>query len=217
MKTEAEIREEMCIIGQKLYHRNYIVGTDGNMSVRLPGNTLLFTPSGVCKGELHPEQILKSDLEGKKISGLGKPSSEIQMHLMVYRHRPDVRAVVHAHPPFAVAMTIIGESFEKIFIPEVVSHLGSICMAPYKTPGTMALAQSLCPFLDKSDAIVLERHGIVTLAESLTHAYYKLECAEYAAKIASMVKQMGGGIPIHDSEIKILQQMRNQARQNNNE
>ncbi len=214
MKTELEIREEMCSIGQRLYRQNYIVGTDGNMSVRLPGNILLFTPSGVCKGYLLPEQILKTDIEGRTIAGQGRPSSEIQMHLMVYRHRPDIRAIVHAHPPFAVSLTIVKEDMEKVLIPEVVVHLGSIAVAPYQTPGTIALAESLCPFLEKSDAILLERHGIVTLAETLTQAYYKLECAEYAAKIACLVKQMGGANPISPSEIEILQKIRQKNKRN---
>ncbi|NUM33876.1 MAG: class II aldolase/adducin family protein [Candidatus Brocadiae bacterium] len=209
MKTEIEIREEICNIGHRLYSQNYIVGTDGNMSARLPGNVLLFTPSGVCKGNMTPEQILKTDMEGNKIAGQGKPSSEIQMHLMVYKHRPDVRAVVHAHPPFAVSLTIVGESLEKVLIPEVIVHLGSIPTAPYQTPGSLALAQSLCPFLEKSDTILLARHGIVAFAETLTQAYYKLECAEYAAKIAGMVRQMGGGNPLPASEIEILQEIRN--------
>ena len=206
MRNEFEIREEMCHIGRHMYQRRYIVGTDGNMSVRLPGNILLFTASGVCKGQLLPEQILKTDFAGTKISGPGKPSSEIAMHLLVYRQRPDVRAIVHAHPPLAVALTVAGKSLQKILLPEVVIHLGKIATAPYATPGTAKLADSIAPFLEETNAIVLERHGVITVGTNLTQAYYRMEYVEYAAEIAWLAQQVGPIPPLPPEEIEKLRQ-----------
>lgn len=212
MINERELREEICTIGHRLYYRNYIVGTDGNLSVRLPGDILIFTPSGVCKGELHPDRLLKTDLHGKKISGEGKPSSEIQLHLVAYRQRPDIRAVVHAHPPLAVALTVAGESLEKVLVPEVVTHLHHIPTAPYATPGSKDLAESISPFIVQCDAVLLERHGIVTVGNDLKEAYYKLECAEYAAKITWLARQLGPLSPLDAMEVSKLQEMRNPQR-----
>ena len=206
MRNEIQIREEMCRIGHQMYQRCYIVGTDGNMSVRLPGNIMLFTASGVCKGQLVPEQILKTDFNGTKISGPGKPSSEIQMHLLVYRQRPDVRAIVHAHPPLAVALTVAGKSLEKILLPEVVVHLGKIATAPYATPGTVDLAHSIRPFLEETNAIVLERHGVITVGQNLTQAYYRMEYVEYAAQIAWLAQQVGPMPSLPPEEIEKLRQ-----------
>jgi L-fuculose-phosphate aldolase len=208
MRSEMELRQEICEIGYKLYTRNYIVGMDGNLSVRLPGNVLLCTASGDCKGELHPEQILKTDMEGHKISGEGVPSSELAVHLAVYQERPDVRAVVHAHPLTAVALTLAGKALDQIVLPEVAFYLGKIAVAPYLTPGSEALASSMRPFLKESDAIVLSRHGTITVGKTLTEAYYKVEYVEYAAQVVWLATQLGPLVPLDLQEIQKLQGMR---------
>lgn len=208
MQSESIIRKEICHIGYKLYERNYIIATDGNISARLPGNIILITPSGVCKGEMTSDQILKIDIDGNRISGQGKPSSETHMHLSIYRKRPDARVVVHAHPPTAVALSVSGITLEKVLVPEVLIHVGKIPTAPYATPGTPELAKSIEYLIEHHDAILLERHGMITVGTNLNEAYYKLECSEYAARIAWMANQVGTMSPLDTSQINTLLAMR---------
>ncbi len=204
MRREWEIRQEMCLIGKELYQKNYIVGHDGNMSVRLPGDVLLSTPSGVCKGELEVESILKTNLEGEIISGSGKRTSEFDMHKVIYEERPDLRAVVHAHPPLSVAFTLAQVPLETNIIPEVPIYLGKIQVAPYATPGTKELAESIRPLLLESDAILLERHGIVAAGRTLTEAFYKIEYVEYTARVLLAARQLGNFSPLPPEEVSKL-------------
>jgi L-fuculose-phosphate aldolase len=210
MFNENELRCEMCEIGCKLYSKGYIVGMDGNFSVRLPGNILLSTPSGICKGEMTPEHPIKTDMAGNKLSGSGLPSSELAMHVLIYQERPDVRAVVHAHPLMAVAMSVAGKPLEPILLPEVAYYLGGIAVAPYATPGSQSVPNSLKPLLSGHDAIVLSRHGVVTMASSLTEAYYKVEYVEYAARVSFFAGQAGTTIPLEAMEINKIWEMRRQ-------
>jgi L-fuculose-phosphate aldolase len=205
MRDEYDVRLDMCEIGRRLYDRKYIVGTDGNLSVRLPGNVVLCTPSGVCKGELEPEALLKVRLDGQKICGPGSPSSELQLHLAIYRKRTDVRAAVHAHPLAAVALTVGGEcGLETPLIAEVPIHLGRIAVAPYATPGTQDLAESTARFLEASDAVVLARHGALTVGRTLLEAYHRMEWLEYAAQVTQQARQSGSPIPLDPAEVKRL-------------
>jgi L-fuculose-phosphate aldolase len=208
MKDEWQFREEICTIGRKMYENRYICATDGNISVRLPGDVLLFTPSGVCKGEMSPEALLKTDLNGQKISGPGQPSSEIQMHLAVYRLRPEVRAVVHAHPPIAIAFTLAGISLAQCILPEVVVTIGNILTAGYATPTTESVADSIRDLVHKTDAIMLERHGSLTLGRSLREAYYHLERMEHVAYITLIARQLGQVRSLTLEQIQDLMQLR---------
>ena len=204
MIDERELREEICQIGSKLYQKNYVIAMDGNLSVRLPGNLLLCTPSGACKGELSPHEIIKTNMEGEKIFGPGRVSSEVKMHLLIYKNRPDVRAIVHAHPVTAVSLTVAGKTLDDILVPEVIAHLGRIATASYSTPGTQDLADSLLPYLSDHNAIVLARHGAVTMAETLKQAFYRMECLEYAAKVALLAGQLGPLDPLPTAEVEKL-------------
>lgn len=208
MFNESELRREMCEVGYRLYSKGYIVGMDGNFSVRLPGNILLCTPSGICKGEMTPEQLIKTDMNGNKTSGTGVPSSELAMHLVIYQERTDVRAVVHAHPLLAVAMSVAGKPLEPILLPEVAYYLGGIAVAPYATPGSSGVPNSIKPLLAGHDAIVLARHGVVTMATSLTEAYYKVEYVEYAARVAFYASQAGPAVPLDSVEINKIWELR---------
>ena len=210
MLSENELRHEMCEVAHLLYSRNYIVGMDGNLSVRLPGNLLLCTPSGICKGDLTPERILKTDIAGRKISGDGSPSSELAMHLIAYKERSDVRAVVHAHPLTAVALSVAGKSLDAVLLPEVAYYLGGIVTAPYATPGTQDLAAALAPLFGRYDAVVMARHGVVTVGQSLKEAYYKVEYVEYAAQVVSLASQCGTATPLEPQEVAKLLQIRQQ-------
>lgn len=211
MRSEIDLREEMCKIGLLLYQRRYIVGSDGNLSVRLPGNILLCTPSGVCKGTMRPEDLIKIDMRGTTICGQGLPSSELLMHLMVYRQRSDVRAVVHAHPLITIALTTVGKDLNEVLIAEVPIHLGKIAVAPYATPGTEDLAKSIEPFLAESDAVVMARHGILTVGKDLADAYYKVEWAEYAAEVSWRAQQVGSPVPLDSREVEKLNRLRSHA------
>jgi len=205
--NEEYLKKEMIEVGRAVYDRGYIAATDGNLSVRLDNNDILMTPSGVAKGKMRPEQIVRTDAEGQ-VKGEGTPSSEILMHLAVYRERPDARAVVHAHPPYATAFSIAGVSLAQCVIPEIVVQMGTIPTAPYATPSTLDLPDSICKYLACSDALILERHGTLTLGATLLQAYYRLEKVEHTAHITLIANQLGGARTLDADDIKKLMDVR---------
>ncbi len=193
--TEYELREEMVRIGRLMWERGYVASTDGNLSVRLGAERLLTTPSGLSKGFLSADSLVVIDLSGKPIPsyrGRGeRPSSEVLMHLEVYRQRPDVSAVIHAHPPLATAFSIAGVSLARCVIPEVIVSLGSIPTAEYATPGTFEVPESIRQAIRDHDAIVLAHHGSLTVGRTLWEAYLRLERVEQAAQITLAAQQLG--------------------------
>ncbi|MBU0755575.1 MAG: class II aldolase/adducin family protein [Planctomycetes bacterium] len=205
--NEEYLKTEMIEIGKTLYDRGYIAATDGNISVRLENGDIFMTPSGVPKGRMRARQIVRTDSEGRVI-GEGKPSSEILMHLAVYGQRKDARAVVHAHPPYATAFSIAGVSLAQCVIPEIVVQMGTIPTAPYATPSTPELPESIRRFLSCSDALVLERHGTLTLGDSLLSAYHKLEKVEHTAHITLIANQLGGVKTLSPEEVHKLMEVR---------
>ena len=164
-------KDQLVTICRLLSEKGFVAATDGNVSVRLPENRILITPSGVNKRFVESNQFIITDIEGKLIDGETKPSSEIQMHLTVYRQRQDIHAVVHAHPPYCVAFSIAGISLETPYLPEVVLTLGKIPTAEYATPTTKDVAESVKELIKEYDAIILERHGTVTLGKDIYQAY----------------------------------------------
>ncbi len=192
--TEQKLREEIVRIGQLLWQKNYLAAGDGNISARLGPNRLLATPSGLSKGFLKPEQLLITDMEGRKITTFAsearglEPSSELKMHLEVYRQRPDVTAVVHAHPPTCIALSIAGIPVAPCLLPEVILTLGSIPVAPYATPGTWEVPDAMRDLIRTHDAVILERHGSLTVGRDLFDAYLKQERIEHAAEITFMLR-----------------------------
>ena len=193
------LRELICSLGRRLYDRNLVAATDGNLSVRLNDGRYLCTPSGVSKGYMLPKDLVIADGEGRLLEGAGKVTSEFFTHLAAYEERPDVQAVVHAHPLTATALTAMGVSLEDPIIPEVVVALGGVPTAPYATPGTKEGADSLRPYIRTCDAVMLFRHGAVTVGGSLLDAYHKLEKLEHAAELVFLLKQLGEP-PLLDSE-----------------
>lgn len=197
--TEYELRQEMVRVGRLLWERGYVAATDGNLSARLGTDRLLVTPSGVSKGFLSERELVVMSLEGERqargpssAGGRGgRPSSEILMHLEVYRQRPDVRAVVHAHPPVAVAFSIAGVSLARCVLPEVIVTLGGIPTTEYATPGTPEVAESIRQALRCYDALVLAHHGSLTVGKSLWDAYMLLEKVEQTAQITLAAQQLG--------------------------
>ncbi|RMG63205.1 MAG: class II aldolase/adducin family protein [Calditrichaeota bacterium] len=208
----AERREqlvaEMIAIGRRLYARGLIVATEGNFAVRLSEDRLLATASGVCKGELQPEDLVEVDLAGQPRGGHRRVSTEIALHLEVFRQRPDVQASLHAHPPHCIALTLLGRSLDRAVLAENVVLLGKVPLARYATPGTPAIADSIRPFIRQTDCILLERHGSLSVGQSLTEAFYKLETMEHTAMSYLHALQIGEVRELAREEIVLLQKMR---------
>jgi L-fuculose-phosphate aldolase len=193
--TEHELRREMVRVGRLMWERGYVAATDGNLSARLGANRLLVTASGVSKGFLSDEDLAIIGLDGEPVSSYRgrnlQPSTEIAMHLEVYRQRPDVNAAIHAHPPVATAFSIAGVSLARCVIPEVIVTLGSIPTAAYATPGTSEVPASIQQAIRDYDAVILSHHGSVTVGSTLWEAYLRLEKVEHTAQITLAAQQLG--------------------------
>ncbi|RMI09121.1 MAG: class II aldolase/adducin family protein, partial [Calditrichaeota bacterium] len=174
-----ELREEMVALGRKLYQRDLICATEGNFSVRVDDYRVLATPSGLCKGELRLTDLVLIDLQGNHLEGPDwKVSSEILMHLEVYRQRPDVRAVVHAHPPYCIALMLAGKGLDRPILAENVILLGKVPIAPYAQPSTPQVPAAIREYIHHTDCLLLDHHGSLTVGRSLQEAFYKLELME---------------------------------------
>lgn len=196
---EARLREEIVQVGRLMYDKNLICAIDGNISARLDGERLLITPSGLPKGLLTADQLLIVDLDGCVSAGQPaglKPTSELPMHLEAYRRRPDIQAVVHAHPPLAVALTIAGIPQSLNILPEVLLMVGRIPTAPYALPSSEENAAAIRTLIRDHDALMLARHGSLTVGNSPMHAFLRLESVEQNARILFSLAQLGGGDPL---------------------
>jgi len=181
----------MIEVGRRLDQLGYVPATDGNISVRLSLREILATVSGVRKGLLAPRDFVVIDPEGHVLRGAGRPSTEIQMHLRIYRDRPDAMAVVHAHPPTATGFAVAGIPLTACVLPEVVATIGAVPLAPYATPSTPDLPESIAPFIKDHDAILLANHGVVVFAPTLFDAANRMETVEQFAKILFVATTLG--------------------------
>lgn len=202
--NEVELRRVLVEVGARMYQKGYITAYDGNLSTRLGPNSLLVTPSGVCKGELDPSSLVVTDVGGKPLeANAAQPSSELALHLEIYRQRPDVRAIVHAHPQTTVALTLAGVSLAGGILPEVVATLGHIPTTDYGTPSSEGSANVSRNLIRTHDAILLSGHGTVTVGSDLWDAYFKLETVEHLAKIVATAIQLSGKLPqLAEKEIR---------------
>jgi L-fuculose-phosphate aldolase len=191
MEPELQLKQEMVRICRMLHQKNLIAASDGNVSLRC-GDFLLCTPSGINKGFMEADDVITVDLEGRLVSGRGRPTSEMQMHLLAYRLRPEVGAVIHAHPPLATACSIAGVSLEEPVLPEVVVTLRKIPTAAYATPTTAQLSEAIRELLKDYDAIILARHGAMTVGRDLMEAYNKMEKLEHTALVVLTARLLGG-------------------------
>ncbi|MDO9391275.1 MAG: class II aldolase/adducin family protein [bacterium] len=186
-----EPRKEIIRVCHKLDTLGFVPATDGNVSARLDGQRILITPSMLRKGDIRESQLLVTDLEGKVLAGRGKPSSEIKMHLYAYKMRPDVKAMVHAHPPFATAFAAAGLDLKAPLLPEVVLTVGPVPLARYATPSTEEVPRSMAPLIKEHQALLLANHGVLALGRSLEEALQRMERVEHLAKISFLAQALG--------------------------
>lgn len=207
MNVEA-LRADIVEIGRRMYARGYTASNDGNISVRIAADRLLMTPKSVCKGFMTPDMMCVTDLSGAKISGDRDPSSEMLMHLEVYRQRPDVNAVVHAHPPTATGFAVAGIPLDRAVLAEVLTTLGSIPLAEYATPSTAELPEAVRKYIKAHDGMLLANHGALTVGADLFSAYYKMETIEHFAHISLVARMLGRENLIAREEVMRLQELR---------
>lgn len=203
-KTEKEHRQDIVDIGRLVYQKSWVAANDGNISIRLDQDRILATPTGVSKGMMHPDDLIVVDMEGNKIEGRRERTSEIAMHTTIYNLRPDIRAVVHAHPPVATGFASAGKPLSLALLPEVVIGLGCIPLADYGLPGTPALTEPMLPYIPKYDAILMENHGAVCYGEDVYKAFFKMETMEHFARISLVAELLGGARPLPRAEVDKL-------------
>jgi len=210
MINEKEQKKLIIEIGKKLWQKGFVASNDGNISVRLNNEEILTTPTGVSKGFMTEEMIIKMKLNGEiiNLNGKFKPSSEVKMHIEVYRQRPDVNAIVHSHPPYATSFSVSGIPLNKNILPEAVLFLGAVPLAKYGTPSTNEVSDSLVPHLKTSDAILLENHGSITVGIDLLSAYHKTETLEHFAAIYHHAIQLGNVNSIAEEKVQELIELR---------
>src|SRR6478736_7711415 len=208
MNAEEQARADIVEVGRRLWERGYVASNDGNISVRLDEHRLITTPKSVSKGFMTPDMMVITDLDGRKIAGEREPSSELKMHLEVYRNRPDARAVVHAHPPTATGFAVAGIALDRAVLAEVITTLGSVPIADYATPSTKELPEAVRRYIKAHDGMLLANHGALTVGGDLYAAYYKMETIEHFAKISLVARLLGGENLISREEVERLQGLR---------
>ena len=210
MMNEYEIKKEICEIGKRIYNRGMVAANDGNISVKLNDNEFLCTPTGVSKGFMTTDYICKVDANGNVLQANGnfKPSSEIKMHMRVYKERPDVQSVVHAHPIYATSFAIAGIPLTQPIMPEAVIALGCVPIAEYGTPSTEEIPDAVSKYLQYYDAVLLANHGALTYSDSLLAAYHKMESLEFYAELLFKAKQLGGPQELNAQQVSKLYEIR---------
>ncbi len=208
MSGSLGLRREVVTVCRRLWERGLIAGQDGNVSVRLPGNRLLVTPAGMSKVDVGPNDLVELSLDGAPRRGGRRASSEVSMHLRIYRRRPDVMAVVHAHPPTATGFAVAGIPLTRAVLAEVVTTLGSIPIAEYGTPSTAELPEAVRKYIKAHDGMLLANHGALTVGSDLFGAYYKMETIEHFAKISLVARLLGRENLLSREEVVRLQALR---------
>lgn len=203
-----EVRHEIVRLGKLLHENGFIAATDGNISVRLDEHRILATPTCMSKGMMTAEDLVVVDMQGRRIEGFREVSSEIAMHLMIYRERPETCAIVHAHPPTATGFASAGIALDKPLVSEIVLSLGSVPLAKYGTPGTRELVDELEPLVRDHNAILMANHGVVAFAEDLLTAYMHMETVEHFAKIALTAHMLGRQEFLSPDKVARLQEIR---------
>ncbi|MDP1572499.1 MAG: class II aldolase/adducin family protein [Vicinamibacterales bacterium] len=206
--AEAEVRAEIVEVGRRLWARGFVASNDGNISVRVGEHRLITTPTAVSKGFMTPDMLVVTDLEGRRLEGDRKASSELKMHLEVYRQRPDIRAVVHAHPPTATGFAVAGIPLDRAVLAEVITTLGSIPIAEYATPSTEELPAAVRRYITAHDGLLLANHGALAVAADVMGAYYRMETIEHFARISLTARMLGREHLLSREEVVRLQGLR---------
>lgn len=186
--SATKIKSEIIEVGRRMYEKGYVVANDGNISVRADKDSIWVTPAGVSKGYMNEDMLVRVALDGSIAEGAYKPSSEVKMHLRVYRENPSVCAAVHAHPPVATAFAASGLSLDEPILSETAMLLGDVPLVPYATPGTDAVPNGVAPYCNTHCALLLANHGVLTWGNSLEQAYFRLEELEQTARIYMISK-----------------------------
>jgi L-fuculose-phosphate aldolase len=204
LKSEDEHRREICTAGRWIHSRAFVASTDGNISVRLDSRRVLTSPTGIGKGMMVPDDMVITDLRGRKLAGRREASSELAMHLLIYNRRPDVHSVVHAHPPTATAHAAAGIPLNKALLSELIISLGCIPVAQYGTPGTQELSDALEPMVQHYDAILLANHGVVTCGPDLLTAFFRMETVEHFAQVSYITAMLGKQVLLSGRDVEKL-------------
>jgi len=204
VKSEDEHRRDICTAGRWIHSRAFVASTDGNISVRLDSRRVLTSPTATSKGMMTPDDLVITDLRGRKIAGKREASSELAMHLLIYNRRPDVHAVCHAHPPIATAHAAAGVPLDKAILAELVIALGCIPVAQYGTPGTPELSEALEPMVQHFDAILLANHGVVTCGPDLLTAFFRMETVEHFAQVSLVTELLGKQVLLSGRDVEKL-------------
>lgn len=205
---DASARHDILELGRRMYARGFVAANDGNISIRVGDNAIWATPTGVSKGFMNEDMLVKLDLDGNILEGTHKPSSEIKMHIRIYRECPEHLAVTHAHPPVATAFAAAGIPLDTAILQEEVVLLGVIPVAPYALPGTDELAESVIPYCRDYNGLLLEHHGAVAWGDSPYKAFYRLESIEYYATVMMHSQMMGITRPLKNEQIEDLMALR---------
>jgi L-fuculose-phosphate aldolase len=210
MISEIKLKSQICEIGKRIYEKGFVASNDGNISVRIDEDTFLVTPTGVSKGFMTPEMLIKVDGDGNLLEGERKPTSEIKMHLRVYKERPEIKSVVHVHPPYATAFAIAGVPLDQATMPESIVTLGTIPIAEYGTPSTDELASAISPYIKNHNGVLLENHGALTWGDNLDQAYFLMESLEFCAKVNWIARQMNGDRELSITNVERLLDIKRQ-------
>jgi L-fuculose-phosphate aldolase len=204
VKTEREYREDIVEVGRLMFQKGWVAANDGNISIRLDAERILSTPTGISKGMMQPDDLIVVGPGGNKISGRRERTTEIAMHLKIYELRPDVRAVVHAHPPVTTGFATAGRALNMALLPEVVIGLGCVPLAAYGLPGTPELTEPMIPLIPKHDALLMANHGAVCYGEDVFQAYFRMETMEHFARITLVAELLGGPKVLPRDEVNKL-------------
>jgi L-fuculose-phosphate aldolase len=204
LKTEDEHRRDICAVGRWIHQRAYVASTDGNISVRLDPRRILTSPTNISKGMMAPDDMVITDLKGNKLTGHRSPSSELAMHLLIYKLRPDINAVCHAHPPTATGYAAAGMPLNRPILAELVVSLGCIPVARYGTPGTPELTDAIEPLIQGHDAILMANHGVVTYGPDLLTAFFRMETVEHFAQVALVTELLGKQVLLSGKDVEKL-------------
>jgi L-fuculose-phosphate aldolase len=202
---ERQIKEEICEIGRRVYAKGFAAANDGNISYRIAENEVICSPTMICKGFMTPDDICMVDMEGKQLAGKRKRTSEILLHLSIMKARPDVKAVVHCHPPHATAFAVAREPIPQCILPEIEVFIGEVPFAPYETPGGQKFADTVLPFLKPgTNAMILTNHGTVSFGDTLEQAYWRTEIIDAYCRILILARQIGGVTYLNERESREL-------------